>query len=527
MLDNSANRADSVVGLNRRDLLRRAAGLAVGSALTLQGKSAWAGTLTDLAKPAKKHGGILRVGISGGNPKGALNPYNSNASEDIPRLMNVYEQLYQRDTNYLLQPRLAEEITSNPQGTVWTIRLRDGVEFHNGKTLDADDVIFSFRKMLAPVSSVRSGVSFIDLKRLKRLDRRTVRMVLPKPYGLVVSALGTGYQSLIVPVGFDPRHPIGTGPFKVKKFQPGQVTQLERFPNYGGSSYLDGVDIFEFSNDTARINALLSGQIHATNNVPASQISQVKNTQGLTTITYPTGKWLTFTMRMDQPPFNDVRVRQAMRLIVDRNQMVKQGLGGFGRVGNDIYSPFDPCYDKTLPQRKQDIAQAKALLAAAGQQNLVVDLNTASIASGVLEASLVFAQQAKEAGVRINIKQMQPGDFYGSQFLKYNFAVDYWSARNMLETAALTNYSKASYNECHFNDPVYDRIYQRAVAEPNSKKRCPLIKQLQKIEYDQGGFIIWAFANGADAFSKKVTGFVPDKTGFGMDSYDFRKVSFV
>src|SRR5262249_33799881 len=143
-----------------------------------------------------------------------------------------------------------------------------------------------------------------------------------------------------------------------------------------------------------------------------------------------TGGWRPFTMRVDVAPFNDVRVRQAMRLIVDRQQMVDQALLGEGRVAHDLYNPFDPCYAKDLPQRKQDLDKARALLKEAGHEALSVELVTAPVNAGVVEASQVLVEQAKAAGIDIRLRKLDPSSFFGPDYLKYTFAVDNWSPTN-------------------------------------------------------------------------------------------------
>ena len=181
-----------------------------------------------------------------------------------------------------------------------------------------------------------------------------------------------------------------------ESFTPGQQSVFKKFPNYwqSGRPYVDQLTIIDFTDDTARVNALLGGQVDAIDNLPTGQIAQVQGNSQLKVLISHTGQWQPFTMRVDQAPFNDVRVRQAMRLIVDRPQMVEQVLSGQGRIANDMYAPFDPGYPTHLPQRHQDLEQAKSLLKAAGHAGLTVQLTTAPVFQGVVQAAQVFAQQA-------------------------------------------------------------------------------------------------------------------------------------
>ena len=187
--------------------------------------------------------------------------------------------------------------------------------------------------------------------------------------------------------------------------------------------------ITDFSDPTAQVNALLGGQIDAMTDLPPSQV-KVLQARSVGALVSKTGGWLPICMAIDMPPFDDVRVRQAMRLIVDRPGMLEQVFSGYGFVGNDLYAPFDPGYDKSLPQRHQDIAQAKSLLKAAGHANLSVDLHTTDGAAGMVDTATVFANQASAAGVKINV--INDPNFYGNQYLKLAFSVDFWGTRAYL-----------------------------------------------------------------------------------------------
>jgi peptide/nickel transport system substrate-binding protein len=229
-------------------------------------------------------------------------------------------------------------------------------------------------------------------------------------------------------------------------------------------------------------------------------------------------------MRVDQAPFDDVRVRQAFRLIVDRQEMVQQVLGGHGSVGNDMYGRFDPCYPEDIPQREQDIDKAKQLLKEAGKENLTVELVTSPVAAGTVEAAQVFAEQAKAAGVTVKVNKVDTGVFYGDDYLQWTFAQDFWFTRDYLPQAAAGSLPDAPYNETHWSDPEWIALVEEANRTIDDDERCELIKKAQEIEFERGGYIIWGFPNGLDAHSSKVQGFVPDRGGIPLTSYGFRNV---
>jgi peptide/nickel transport system substrate-binding protein len=411
---------------------------------------------------------------------------------------------------------------------VWTVRLRDGVEFHNGKSMTADDLIFSINRCFDPAlpfSNCKHGLEFLDVKNgIKKLDARTVRFTLAAPNAIFKERV----TMPIIPVGYDGKNPVGTGPFKVKSFTPGVESTFDANPNYWGNGpYVDQVVITNISDDTARVNALLSGQVHAINALPYAQIPVVQKNSGLRVLAARAGTWRPITMRVDAPPFDDVRVRQAFRLLVDRPQMLDQAIGGHGRIANDLYSPVDPCFAKELPQRHQDIAQAKSLLKAAGQENLKVTMVTAPVNAGVVEMSQVFATQAKKAGVTVNLNQIDPGTFYGKQYLKYVFSVDYWTyTYPYLQQAVLADGPNGTYNETHFADPQFGKLFNQAVRTVNDGKRCQIIHEMQKIQWERGGYIISYYPDNIDAYSAKLAGMVPYKTGVSLGGWNLKDVSF-
>ena len=202
---------------------------------------------------------------------------------------------------------------------------------------------------------------------MKKMDALTVRVPLTIKNSAFLADVGQ-YFNGIVPVGYDPKTPVSTAAWKYQSFTPGQQSVFVKNPNYwqSGKPLADQLTIIDFTDDTARVNALLSGQIDLADTVPTEQITQIQGNSSLTLINNPSGVWLPITMRVDQAPFNDVRVRQAFRLMVNRPQMVAQVLSGQGSVANDLYGRFDPAYDSSLPQRQQDLEQAKSLLKQAG-----------------------------------------------------------------------------------------------------------------------------------------------------------------
>jgi peptide/nickel transport system substrate-binding protein len=524
-------------GMTREHLLRRAAALGI----VVAGGSF--GPLTEAAFAAThiKRGGTFRVGIAGGGTTDFIDGQNIVNEPDIIRNVITFEGLAYFDEGY--KPKidgLAEELRAE-KPTQYLIRLRQGVEFHNGKTVGADDLIYSLRRLTNAKLGLFGTAAFaaVDPKRIRKLDGRTVRLFLKQPDATLIDAFSQ-YFNGIVPEGYSPtsgrgKGPlrfIGTGAFKVKSFVPGRQSVHVRNENYWreGQPYFDEVHIIDFGEETARVNALLGGQIHAAGDVPFAQVNLIKRRKGLKIYEAPSAAWDPITMRVDQAPFKDVRVRQAFRLLANRPQMVAQGISGHGRIGNDIFSPFDLCYaGDEFPQRKYDPEQARSLLRKAGQDGLTIDLNTTAGDSGMVEVAQIFAQNAKAAGVTVNVKVLDSSTFYGDQYLKWTFAVDFWGTRNYLAQAALATLKTATYNETHFSNARYERLYRQALGTVDIKKRCALIKEMQRLEYNTGGLIIPWFKNQVSAYSAKIGGLKIDRGTLDLNKYgnNFRTIYFV
>jgi peptide/nickel transport system substrate-binding protein len=478
-----------------------------------------------------KTGGALRVGATGGGAKDSIDAHRPTVDTDIMRCWNLYESLAVRTPDFSeLQMLVAESIEAEKSPKTWTVRLKEGVTFHNGKPVTADDVIFSLRRILDPKDPKvgAASIGYVEEKKLKKMDERTVRITLEFANAGFPDDVGQ-YFNAIVPTDYDPKNPVGTGPFQYKSFTAGQQSEFTKYADYWeeGKPYVDSLTIIDFPDDTARTNALLGGQVDVIDNLPAAQLQNVKSNPNLRVLSSKTGAWQPFTMRVDQAPFDDVRVRQAFRLIVDREQMVQQVLSGQGRIANDLYAPYDPAYADDLPQRQQDLEQAKSLLKQAGREGLSVELVTAPVFQGIVEAAQVFAQQAKGAGVNVKVRKVDSGTFYGDNYLKWTFAQDFWASRVYLSQVAQGDLPESPFNETHWKDPKFIDLIQQARAEVDEGKRADILHDAQTMQYEQGGYIIPYFSNIIDAHSAKLGGFVEAKCGFPFGNYWLKNIGFL
>jgi peptide/nickel transport system substrate-binding protein len=513
--------------ISRRSFLTGAAAVgaaaALGSAAAACGGGGSSSTSSSSAAASPsgpKQGGAIRSAIGGGSAKDTLDGQIPTSETQIGTQWQIYDALMGWDKDHKLEMLLADSYEANADGSQWTVKLKSGLTFHDGSPVTADAVIFSYKRILDPKTGAPGAGTMADLKPsgLKKVDDLTVQFNLEKPNVIFYEAMAY-YPNAIVPVGYAPKGmegAIGTGPWIPTSFNPGQQVEFKANPDYWGEGpHADTLTMIEFADPTAKLNALLGGDVDHMTLLDSSQAATVQGTAGMKVLQAKTGGWYPFTMRMDQKPFDDVRVRQAFRLMMDRQQMIEQAMGGYAWVGNDMYAPYDPGYPSDLPQRAADVEQAKSLLKQAGYDNdLTVELTTSTaVASSAVLAAQVFAQQAKAAGVTFKVNKVDPSVFYGDQYLSWTFAQDFWATRNYLPQVQVGTAPNALWNECHWKDDPWWGLVQQALKTVDDTARADLIKQAATIEYDTGAYIVYQFNVLLDAYSDKLTGVVEDTWG--------------
>jgi peptide/nickel transport system substrate-binding protein len=499
-------------------------GMALAGGYPLSGVAA--ASTRPLNAPRPKRGGTLTAGITGGTTADNLNAENNITATDNVRNELLYEPLTRYDQNALIRMVLAEELTPNANASSWTIRVRPDVTFHNGKSLSAEDVLYSLRYITNPKAPYQgsSMIAPLDLANAKILDARTVRIPCFRPFSILPDVLADTITS-IIPVGYNPATPVGTGAFKYKSFSPGVQSVFTAYKDYWqpGLPYVDEVVVIDVANETAQVDGLLSGQFDLVNTLSASSIKTIQDS-GNKVLISEGGGWTPFTMRVDVAPFSDVRVRQAFRNVVGRTQMMEAVFAGLGTLGNDLFAIWDPAYNHSLPQREQDIDQAKFLLKQAGQENLSVELVTADIAQGTVLAAQVLAQQAASAGIKVHLRELTATEFFGPNYLKWTFAQDYWYYFGYLSQVTQATLPKAFYNECHFNDPKYTSLYYQCCAITDPAKRVGLEHEMQEIDYTTNGYIIPYFPPVIGGYAKNLQGVMGSRNGSSFNNCDFKQI---
>ena len=526
--DSTPRRAE---GFGRRRFLRGIAATgAVAGAGSLLAACSGGGTSSGAAKNAVqasrslRRGGDLQLGLSGGSSSDTLDPHKSLTYTDTSRLQSLYQPLAQLNAQAQVEYVLAESITPHGSLSDWIIRLRPGVTFHDGKAFTADDVIFTFQRVYNNGFTGKFGLGPIDLKNTKAHDKLTVQVKMTRPFASFAEQLAAFWYNLyIAPASFNPAKPNGTGPFIFQSFTPGQRSVFTRNPDYWkpGLPYVDTLTIIDFGDNTALQDALVTGVIHGAGALDGPQIASLATTSGIKTVVSHSGEIVPFTMRVDQPPFNDVSVRQAMRLLVDRPQLIDSALDSYGVVANDLFSPYDPAFDHSLVRASQgDIPQAKFLLKKAGQEGLTVSLTTSAVATGTVAMATVLAAQAKAAGVTINLDNVPPGTFFGPDYLRWTFAQDYYNYYPYLSQVAESMLPGSPFNETHTGNPQYTSLYNQANATASPSLRKEILQEMQRYDFSEGGYIIPAYIDVLDAYSDNIIGYTAGKVGQPLSNFD-------
>ena len=523
-------------GLGRRQFLRgmAATGAVAGAAGLLGGCGGSSpGRSQQLAAASRKprRGGGLKLGLTGGSSSDTIDPHKSLTYVDTSRLQSLYQPLVQLDAQAQIEYVLAESITAYHGSLAeWVIQLRPGVTFSNGQDFTSADVLFTFQRVYHNDFTGKFGLGPIDLAATRALGPHTVLVKLTKPFASFAEQLAAFWYNLyIAPTGFDPAHPAGTGAFVYQSFTPGQRSVFTRNPDYwkSGLPYVDTLTIIDFSDNTSLQDALTTGVIDGAGALDGPQIAALATTSGIRTVVSHSGEIIPFTMRVDQAPFSDVNVRQALRLLVDRPQLIDSALDGYGVVGNDLFSPYDPDFDHSLVRPAQgDVPQARFLLKKAGQENLTVTLTTSAVATGTVAMATVLAAQAKAAGVTVKLSNVPSGVFFGPNYLKWSFAQDYYNYYPYLAQVAESMLKGSPFNETHTSNANYTSLYNQANATADPALRKEIIYQMQQFDFTQGGYIIPAYIDVLDAYSDKVTGYTAGKVGQPLSNFDFEHFAF-
>lgn len=487
----------------RRTVLQVAGGGALAALLAActtqkEGSSPVAAAFATDPVPSDHVGGSLSIGFAGNGDASnfSLDPVNS--ARLYEALSAIYSYLAILGPGEKPVPDLATSWETNSTADEWTFHLRPDVAFHDGRPLTSADVKYSLARNLDPTvgSAALSVLSpFLDANGISTPDPVTVVFKLKAPQ-VEFPTLLTAYQLAIIPQDSGSTistSGIGSGPFTVDSFTgSGNTTVRANQDYFGGRPQLDQIQFIQISDSTARVNALVSGDIDLlySDAVTAADAKRLQNSSNVTVWASPSGSWTTLVMNCDLEPFTDVRVRQAFKLIVDEKQMLTSIFNGRGSVAGNVPIGLDDQYRADVTST-QDIAQAKELLTAAGYPDgLDITLDSSTVDPNFAPMVLTFQQQAKAAGVRVKIEQHDPDLYWDKVWLHNTFYASSWGDRPASVILNLAFRSGAPQGEGMWKSPEFDALLDKAAATTDEKTRIDYYTQAQRLMASESGNII-------------------------------------
>ncbi len=491
--------------LNRRDFLGRAAALGVSAA--------FANSLLSSAAQAEGpvKGGVLKAGLQGGESSNVLDPALNLSQVNFNFGKCWGEMLVELSPDGSLEPRIAEEIGASDDAKTWTMKIRKGIEFHNGKTVTPDDVKATLERH-ADANSKSAALGILQGIEGMKVDGDSLVVSLKEPNADFPYLMGD-YHLVIQPNGGkdDPNAGVSAGPYKVTVNEPGVRYGGEKYANYWQGDKLghaDQIEIIVINDPTARTAALQGGQVNMINRVEPKIVDLIKRVPGVTIQTVSGRGFYPFNMFCDTAPFDNADLRMALKLAMDREELLDKILRGYGEVGNDMpVNSAYPLFSADIEQRKFDPEKAAELYKKSGHSGSIL-LRTSDVAfPGAVDAAQLYQQSCAKAGITIDIKR-EPGDGYWSEvWNKQPFSLSYWGGRPTQDQMYSTAYiSSADWNDTRWKRPDFDKMIVAARGELDEAKRKQMYRDIGVIMRDEGGLIVPFFNQYIDASGKGVQG---------------------
>jgi len=504
-------------GLTRRSVL--SAGLAITGVLARA-------PLSKADEP--KRGGVLKLGLAGASTTNNMDPSLMQDPVSANQSQQVHSCLIDIDANTELVPGLAESWNANGALDTWQFNLRKGIEFHNGKTLVPDDVIYSLERHIAKDSKSAAKALLGGIKRISADGPSGIKIELSGADANFPYVLGDYHLGIVQKDFTDWSKPIGTGPFSMKTYEPGVRSYSERNKNYfrDREPYVDAVEVIAINDWTARLNALKSGEVDIINRVDNRTAGPLTSSSDVKIVASPGRTHYCFVMDTRVAPFSDPNVRLALKHAIDRDAILKTVLAGFGSIGNDHSVPrSDPMYAE-LPQHTYDPEKAKDYLKKAGLSNLKLDLSAADGAfAGSIDMALLLQQSAKAARIEINVIREPDDGYWDNVWMKKAFYMSWFGGRPTADLMLTLAYkSDSSWNDTFWKSEEFDNLLVKARATADVAARKALYAKMQSMIWETGGYLIPVFGNSIDAHGARVGGFLPNPNNELMNLYAARQV---
>ncbi|ALM84083.1 ABC transporter substrate-binding protein [Bordetella sp. N] len=472
---------------------------------------------------------VLQVALS--TSLNSLDPNVTTLGEEYVLNGLVFSGLTRIDADSKVQPDLAVSWSSSADLREWTFKLRPGVKFHHGKPLQASDAVFTFQRIMDPATGSAGRTQLEVVKSVDAPDDATVHFKLSQPYADFPGLL-TGRQLRIVAkdrADTIKTQPSGTGPFRFIRYTPGDQLEVERNPDYYDKDRIkiDRVVLRIMPEAASRVAALRSGGIDLIWNLPLEIIPDLKKDSNVVVESVPSASWDGIILNNAKPPFNDVRVRRAVYLALDKKALVEFALFGEGKPTHTPISPDDPAFNKDIGFTP-DLAQAKKLLAEAGYpQGFPVDIFVPAGRPARERLGVAAQQLLRPLGIKLNVQRL-PYNRYSAEVAGIApMYVDGFFANPVIDASTSPwFYSTGSWNArmWHFKSQAADQALDAARAATDPAERIRQYQLFQKIVTDEVPGVIAYVSNVATAYRAEVKGYHTNPF-LWLDLYDVQKTA--
>ncbi|CAB3674390.1 hypothetical protein LMG24238_02275 [Paraburkholderia sediminicola] len=493
-------------GASRRGVLRAMAAAGMMS-VTGAGLLTASGEAFAQAKP--KQGGKIRVATQSASAADTLDPAKGALGTDYVRGFMFYNCLTELDSHLGAKMALATSLETT-DATVWVAKLRPGVQFHDGKALAPADVVYSIMRHKDPATASKAKTLADQIKDVKATGPNEVTITLEGPNADLPVILATSHFQIIKDGTKDFKTAVGTGPFKVKEFSPGVRTVGVKNTNYWkpGLPHLDEVELIGIGDESARVNALLSGDVQLINAVSPRSTTQIKGAGGFSVLETKTGLYTDLVVRDEGGITGNDDFRRGMMYLQDREQMRRAIFQGYGAIGND--QPIDPTnkyYLAGLPQRAFDPDKAKFHFQKAKVGSAPIQIFASPAAEGSVEMAMFLQQVAPQAGLNLQVSRVPSDGYWSNHWMKHPLGFGNVNARPSADVIFTQFFkSDAPWNEANWKSPKFDQMLLAARGEPDDVKRKKIYGDMQVLVHETGGVGIPLFQSSLDAYTTKLKG---------------------
>ena len=493
---------DTPLALDRRQLLSGAAALGLAGSLT---------ALPARAQTTPKKGGTLRLGMEGGSASDSLDPRTYADSIPISYSLMFWNQLVEIDAKGNATPELAESWESKPGAAEWIFNIRKGITFTSGKTLDADDVIYSINMHRGETKSPAKGI-LEPITDIKKLGSHQIQITMKSGNADLPFVL-SDYHLLIVPNGTtDFSKPDGTGAYTLVEWTPGVRILAKRKPgNYWktGRGNFDNIELRYIGDSAIRTQALLTGQVDAVNRLNPKTVALLSKNKDINiTRTKGTGNRYGFVALLDTDPYKSHDLMLALKYGIDRQKIIDNVFSGYASMGNDqTVGPADRFYNAALKAKTFDADKAAFHFKKAGvSMPLEVQVSDGCY-SGAVDSGVMYQESLKKAGINIDVKRVSGDGYWDNVWMKAPFCSVFWGNRPTADLQISTQFlGGGAWNDTHFKSAAMDKLVISARIELNEGKRREMYAEAQRIISEDAGMVCFAVGDQMDGGSKKLMG---------------------